>query len=108
MIMTAHAIKRQRTRGIGDAAIELALIEGEPIDRNPDRLLLTREMMWDAVRRDVLTADQARMLEKSVPLVVVASGAHVVTVLRPTHRISAAKRGPRRARRSCRFTYSES
>jgi hypothetical protein len=106
MTLTMHAIRRKQTRGIADEAIKLAQMEGKTLDHNPNRILLTRKMMWEAVRRNVLTADKARMLEKSVQLVVVVFDTRVVTVLRPTHRINATTRGHRRAERAKRFAHS--
>lgn len=93
MELTLHAEKRKVKRGIMEEAIELAFVLGSELKGNPDRILLNRKMLWEAVRLNILSKNSALRLEKTVPIVVVSPNKTIVTVFRPNQRINRSKHG---------------
>ena len=73
MTISKHALERQTSRGIKDRVIQVALEFGKQVDSSSGRILLNRKMLWKAVSKGWLSSVDAKKLERSVPVVLVAS-----------------------------------
>jgi hypothetical protein len=86
--MTLHARERVVHRGVNPALTNLVLEWGEPLSRNPDRLLLTRRRLDRLWLEGKLDRELFLRAEQAVPLVCVVSEGQLVTVFRPSRMIN--------------------
>jgi hypothetical protein len=83
MKTTFHARERMRQRCIRPGLVHLALEEGVPLQRNPARVLLTRQHLRSLWAEGLLGRDEYQRASKAVPIVCVVEDEHLVTVFRP-------------------------
>lgn len=88
MSYSKHANERVQTRHIPNEIIDLALKEGVTMMENSDRILLTKEMIHELQAGCDYSLDLLLRAEKVVPIVVVLSQDHIITVFRPRRRIN--------------------
>ena len=85
---SSHAERRIMQRNIPKEIIFLALDEGKRLDRNKDRIILTKKRVKELFNDDFYSHNFLLKAEKCAPVVVVENGGEIATVFRPTRGVN--------------------